>query len=89
MLGDASERADVRYNAACAAALAGQHVTAQQLLTSLAAAGSLSAADVATDEDLASLRGRQWFGDLVRCLQARSCDDEAQPLSSMHSNLQQ
>eukprot|EP00882_Tetradesmus_deserticola_P016825 GHRQ01017991.1.p1 GENE.GHRQ01017991.1~~GHRQ01017991.1.p1 ORF type:complete len:130 (+),score=51.26 GHRQ01017991.1:531-920(+) len=71
LLGDASERADVRYNAACAAALAGQHATAQQLLTSLAAAGSISAADVATDADLAGFREQQWFMDLVRGLHAQ------------------
>jgi hypothetical protein len=70
LLGDASERADVRYNAACAAALAGQHGTAQQLLTGLAAAGSLAAADVAADEDLACLQEQQWFGELLCSLQA-------------------
>jgi HEAT repeat protein len=69
LLGGASDRADVRYNAACAAALAGQHSIAQQLLMQLAAAGSLSAADAAADEDLASIKGQQWFQELVRSLQ--------------------
>lgn len=70
LLGDAADRADIRYNAACAAALAGQHSTAQQLLTYLAAGGTLSAADMATDEDVASIRGQQWFQELLCGLQA-------------------
>lgn len=69
LLGDASERADVRYNAACAAALAGQPAVAQQLLQGLAAARVLDAAELAADEDLAGLRGEAWFTQLLQQLQ--------------------
>lgn len=69
LLGDATERADVRYNAACAAALAGQPAVAQQLLQGLAAVKALVAAEVAADEDLAGLRGEAWFVQLLQQLQ--------------------
>jgi hypothetical protein len=60
----------VRYNAACAAALARQPAVAQTLLQGLAAAKVLVAAEVAADEDLAGLRGEAWFGELLQQLQA-------------------
>lgn len=69
LLGDASERADVRYNAACAAALAGQAAAAQQLLQGLAAARALDVSEVLADEDLAGLRQEAWFTQLVQQLQ--------------------
>lgn len=69
LLGGASDRADVRYNAACAAALAGQAAAAAALLQGLAAAKVLDAADVAADEDLVGLRGEAWFVQLLQQLQ--------------------
>lgn len=71
LLGDASERADVRYNAACAAALAGQPSVAQQLLQELAARKALVAAEMAADEDLSGLRGEAWFVQLLQQLQTQ------------------
>jgi hypothetical protein len=69
LLGGASDRADVRYNAACAAALAGQTAAAAALLQGLAAAKALDPADVAADEDLVGLRGEAWFVQLLQQLQ--------------------
>jgi hypothetical protein len=71
LLGDASERADVRYNAACAAVLAGQHAAAQQLLQGLAAAGGgvLNAAELAADPDVVAVREQGWFLQLLQQLQ--------------------
>ncbi|KAF8069466.1 COQ3 [Scenedesmus sp. PABB004] len=66
LLGAAGERVDVRYNAACAAALAGRPDLAQPLLAGLAAAGALVACEAAGDEDLAALRGEAWFGALLQ-----------------------
>lgn len=66
LLGDASERSDIRYNAACAAALAGQFEITQQLIQGLAAAGMLDVGEMAGDEDLASVRGLPWFVQLVQ-----------------------
>lgn len=72
LLGGASERVDVRYNAACTAALAGRSDMAQQLLTALAAEGSLNAQEAAADGDLVALRGQQWFSDLLSRCSTRS-----------------
>jgi hypothetical protein len=55
----------VRYNCACVCALLGAEQQAQELLQQVAAAGMLSAADVAADEDLAALRGRPWLQQLL------------------------
>lgn len=69
LLGGASDRADVRYNTACAAALAGQAAAAAALLQGLAAVRALDPADVAADEDLVGLRGEAWFVQLLQQLQ--------------------
>lgn len=69
LLGGPSERADVRYNAACAAAMAGQAQLAQQLLEALLPTGQVQAAELAADDDLASLRGAAWLGELLARLQ--------------------
>ena len=66
LLGDATERADVRYNAACTAALAGRVDLAEQLLKMVAAAGALQAQELAADDDLAALRGLTWFHDIIQ-----------------------
>ena len=64
-LGRLEDRCDVRYNCACVCALMGAEQQAQQLLQQVAAAGVLSAADVAADEDLAGLRGSPWLQQLL------------------------
>eukprot|EP00775_Hariotina_reticulata_P010991 gene10991-11145_t len=67
LLGDHSDRCDVRYNAACAAALAGpcHHALVQQLLAFLAESGRFQAAEAAADEDLSCVRHQVWFMQLV------------------------
>lgn len=69
LLGTRSDRADVRYNAACASALAGQAHTCQALLQGLAVAGVLKAADLAGDSDFAAVRAEPWFVQLLHQLQ--------------------
>ncbi len=69
-LGSLSERRDVRYNFACACALAGCHDEARSMLEQLAAAGALKAGDVASDEDLAQYRGHDWFQAILAQLPA-------------------
>eukprot|EP00878_Enallax_costatus_P032407 GHUV01035613.1.p1 GENE.GHUV01035613.1~~GHUV01035613.1.p1 ORF type:complete len:300 (+),score=126.70 GHUV01035613.1:130-1029(+) len=66
LLGDATERADVRYNAACTAVLAGRVDLAEQLLKMVTAAGKLQAQELAADDDLAALRGVTWFQDMIQ-----------------------
>lgn len=84
-LGKLAERRDVRYNAACALCLAGQHDQALVLLQQLAAAqqaaardcggggngGWLVASEVAADEDLAGLREKPAFQELLHVLAAQ------------------
>jgi hypothetical protein len=63
----------VRYNAACAAALAGKWDSAAAQLRSLAALGALVAADAADDDDLAGLRDMTWFGELITGCHQDAC----------------
>jgi len=56
-LGGWTERAEARYNLACAHALAGDAPAAAALLAALFAAGAAAPADAAADADLVSLRG--------------------------------
>jgi hypothetical protein len=68
-LGSVSERRDVRYNTACAAALCGEVGRAEELLRQLAAApGALKAEDLLQDEDLAAVRGLPGFSQLLQTL---------------------
>jgi hypothetical protein len=55
----------VRYNAACAAALAGQAELCRELLAQLAAWGVLHHEETAADGDLASVRDQPWFAQLL------------------------
>ncbi|KXZ53952.1 hypothetical protein GPECTOR_6g870 [Gonium pectorale] len=75
-LGGWAARCDVRYNAACALALAGREQVqgkgkgqgqgeAHSLFSSLLAAGALRAAELAADEDLSPLRGAAWLQGLM------------------------
>ena len=59
------EQCDVLYNLACATCLAGDEKGAAMALRQLAEAGALCGSDLAADEDLATLRGRDWFDKLL------------------------
>jgi hypothetical protein len=55
----------VRYNYACACALAGQRQAAAEALRALAPAGVLKRAEVEADPDLAGLRAEAWWQALL------------------------
>lgn len=55
----------MRFNHACTLALAGREEQAQAALTALLGCGGVSAADLASDADLARVRGTEWFQQLL------------------------
>lgn len=60
------DQCDVLYNLACATCLAGDEEGAAVALRQLAQAGALCGRDLAEDEDLARVRGRDWFDRLMQ-----------------------
>jgi hypothetical protein len=66
LLGSFAERKDVRYNYACAAALAGQPDKAVQVVLQLAGVGALSPGEWVSDGDLASLQGHPGLQQLLQ-----------------------
>jgi hypothetical protein len=66
LLGSFSERKDVRYNYACAAALAGQPDKAVQVLLQLAAVGAVTPGEWVTDGDLVAVQGHPGLQQLLQ-----------------------
>lgn len=64
-LGAFSERCSVRFNHACTLALAGREEQAQAALMALLECGGVSAADLASDADLARVQSTGWFQQLL------------------------
>ena len=59
------ERAEMRYNAACALALAGRADDCCAVLRTMGAAGELRTHELAADEDFAHVRGCEWMDQLL------------------------
>ncbi|EFJ48167.1 hypothetical protein VOLCADRAFT_91252 [Volvox carteri f. nagariensis] len=64
-LGGWRQRCDVRYNLACALALAGRHQEAHQLLTALLSCGAVRPSELVRDVDLEAVRHLPWFQALL------------------------
>mmetsp|Transcript_36585 Transcript_36585/g.80356 ORF Transcript_36585/g.80356 Transcript_36585/m.80356 type:complete len:558 (-) Transcript_36585:46-1719(-) len=60
-----AERAEARYNAACALALAGNGDECRQLLVSILAEGGATPAEIAMDPDFSALHAEQWWQQLL------------------------